>query len=772
MNTNRLLRLQCEVRGVVQGVGFRPFVYRLAKKLALNGWVKNTSGNVTIQVEGSPDRVQQFVHSLKQEAPPVASIQTLNTKTIPVEKDTDFAILESTPVSGEYQPVSADIAICRDCLSEIFEPHNRRHLYPFTNCTNCGPRFTIIKQMPYDRAMTTMQPFTMCSACQAEYDNPLDRRFHAQPNACSVCGPALNLLQNDGKILQSHNVLEKAAELIKQGFIIAIKGIGGYQLACDATNEEVVLKLRTRKKRPGKPFALMMASIDEIKIHCLVSNDEETLLLCPQAPIVLLAWNHMLSNISSAVAQNYKHLGVMLPPTPLHHILLDYARLPLVMTSGNLSEEPICKDNDEALNRLGNIADYLVSHNREIHSQYDDSVYFMFKGSPRPLRRARGYAPSPVVLPNTSSTQILACGAEENNTFCLVKDNYAFISQHIGDMDNEETFDHFENTIDIYKNLFSISPKVVACDLHPDYMSTHYAEGLAKKDDLLVVPVQHHHAHIVSCMVENGITDKVIGVAFDGTGYGEDGNLWGGEFLVCDYYKSQRKGHLEYIPMPGGAAAIRNPYRMALGYLLTLLGSSIKPEILPAFSCIPAEEITVVKQQLKRQINSPLTSSAGRLFDAVSAMTGLTLKTNYKAQAAIELEMSAPNNVESYEPYPFTIVKINDSIIVNLKDLIQAVAVDASAGVSPQIISARFHRAVAEIILNTCGAIAQETGVRCVALSGGVFQNRLLLELAADCLESKGFKVISHRIVPCNDGGISLGQAVIADSIILKKRLV
>ncbi|MBU2535105.1 MAG: carbamoyltransferase HypF [Chloroflexi bacterium] len=758
---NSTERLYIEVRGIVQGVGFRPYVYRLAKNCHLNGWVRNTSGNVAIEIEGPEENVSQFLALLKERAPSAASVQDVTTEKLPVKGDIDFEIRKSQPEPGKYQPISPDLATCPECLEEVFDPVNRRYLYPFTNCTNCGPRFTIIRDIPYDRPLTTMNRFTMCPECQAEYDDPLDRRFHAQPNACPKCGPSLQLTDANGTPVPGKDPLHKAAELLHQGYIIAVKGLGGFQLACDATSQEVVARLRERKKRPGKPFALMMASIEEIKRHCYVSPEEAKLLLSPNAPIVLLRWRKNASNVTASAAENNKYLGVMLPYTPLHHILLHHAARPLVMTSGNLSEEPICQDNDEALHRLHGIADYFLLHNRDIRARYDDSVYLVERDKARAIRRARGYAPAPIHLPFKAS-QVLACGAEEKNTFCLTRDEYAFLSQHIGDMDNEETVEHFENTIDLYRQLFRVKPEIIAYDLHPEYLSTKYALKYATEKGLKTIGVQHHHAHIVGCLVENGFDGQVIGVAFDGVGYGTDGNLWGGEFLVCDWGNFERVAHLEYVPMPGGAAAIHKPYRMALGYIYALLGPETPLDSLPIMSELSAHEVDIVKTQLERRLNSPLTSGAGRLFDAVSALAGVRGQVDYEAQAAIELEMIAPDDVIRFEPYPFTI-EDDKPAVIKLPELVSAVVNDVRSGIEPGVVSARFHLTVARIILETCRLISQKSSLITVALSGGVFQNRLLLNLAVDALEREGFNVLTHGLVPCNDGGISLGQAVIAN---------
>ncbi len=755
-------RLRIEVKGIVQGVGFRPFVYRLARNLQLNGWVRNTSGNVAIEVEGPEEGVSQFPALLKEKAPPAARVQEVTTRKLPAKGESGFAIRKSQAEPGKYQPVSPDLATCPECLAEVFEPQNHRYLYPFTNCTNCGPRFTIIRDIPYDRPLTTMSRFTMCPECQAEYDDPLDRRFHAQPNACPKCGPSLQLTDLDGALLPGADPLREAADLLLQGYIVAVKGLGGFQLACDATNQKAVARLRERKRRPGKPLALMMASIAEIEKHCYVSPEEAELLLSPNAPIVLLKWRKDISNVTPLVAENNKYLGVMLPYTPLHHILLRYAARPLVMTSGNLSEEPICQDNDEALRRLHGIADYFLLHNRDIHARYDDSVYLVERDTARAIRRARGYAPSPIRLP-FRARQVLACGAEEKNTFCLTRDEYAFLSQHIGDMDNEETVEHFENTIDLYQRLFRVQPEALAHDLHPEYLSAKYALKYAAENGLKTIGIQHHHAHIVSCLVENNFREPAIGVAFDGVGYGSDGNLWGGEFLVGDWGSFERAAHLEYVPMPGGVAAIRKPYRMALGYIYSLLGPETPLDDLPIMSKIPAAEADIIKAQLERRLNSPLTSGAGRLFDAVSALAGVRGQVDYEAQAAIELEMLAPDDVAHFEPYPFAISGDEKPAVVKLKELISAVVKDVRNGVKPGLISARFHLTVARIILETCCLISRQSGRKTVALSGGVFQNRLLFHLAIDALEREGFQVLSHRVVPCNDGGISLGQAAIAN---------
>jgi hydrogenase maturation protein HypF len=751
-----------KVWGVVQGVGFRPFVYRLAHEHNLNGWVRNTSANVTIEVEGGEASLKSFMAALKTEAPPMARIEEVATSFHALVGYTSFEIRGSRPQKGKYQLVSPDIATCPDCLREVLSPGDRRYGYPFTNCTNCGPRFTIIEDIPYDRPQTTMAGFQMCPECQREYDDPSDRRFHAQPNACPRCGPRLELVDVGGRLIESQDVIKAASVLLKEGRIMAVRGLGGFQLACDATNETAVATLRRRKRRPAKPLAVMMATLEEITRHCGLSTEEERLLRSPQCPIVLLKWRRSASSVVATVAPNLKYLGVMLPYTPLHHLLLRETGRPLVMTSGNLSEEPIARDNDEALVRLRGIADYFLVHNRGISARYDDSVFMVVNKVPQPVRRARGYAPYPIFLPFRSK-QVLACGAEEKNTFCLTKDNHAFVSQHIGDMENEETLAHFENTIELYKRLFRIEPEVVAYDMHPEYLATKYARQVVSELGLPAVPVQHHHAHIASCLAEHKAKGPVIGVAFDGTGFGTDAAIWGGEFLLADYKDFQRLGHLEYVPLPGGAAAIKRPYRMALSYLYTLLDADFPLAGLP-LSGLDPEEVAVVKKQLARGINSPPTSSAGRLFDAVSALTGVRGIIDYEAQAAIELEMQAPDEIDRIEkrPYLFTVTTEQGVRVVRLGELISAVVRDVKNQVPVPLISLRFHQTVAEIITEVVRGIARETGVNEVALSGGVFQNRLLFRLTTAALKKAGLAVLSHRLVPCNDGGISLGQAAIA----------
>ena len=742
-------------------MGFRPFVYQLATKYNLKGWVCNTSEDVKIKIEGDAEAIEQFLLDLREQAPPRAHIEDITTTYCPATNYENFEIRHSVAEEGKYQLISPDIATCQDCLKEILTPSDRRYRYPFTNCTNCGPRFTIIKDIPYDRPLTTMNRFQMCRECQREYDDPLDRRFHAQPNACPRCGPKLELVDSQGNSVDSVDALTATSQLLREGKIIAIKGLGGFLLACDATNKAVVDRLRQRKKRPSKPLAIMVASIEEVKKHCYVSDEEAKLLTSPHSPIVLIKWKAS-SSVSPAVAPNLKYLGVMLPYTPLHHVLLRETGLPLVMTSGNLSEEPIAKDNDEAIRRLKGIADYFLIHNRDIYARYDDSVTIVERGITQLIRRARGYAPYPIHLP-FKSQQILGCGAEEKNTFCLTRDEYAFLSQHIGDMENLETMEQFEDNIALYQRLFRIEPKIITHDLHPEYLATKYAQELATKSDIRLVPVQHHHAHIVSGMVDNGIKTPVIGVALDGTGYGNDGNIWGGEFLVADYQRFTRMGHLEYLPLPGGTIAIKKPYRTAIGYILSLLGeTALKPD-LPFLKQVDSVEIDIIKKLIEKKINSPLTSSCGRLFDAVSALLGIRGEIDYEAQAAIELEMLAYNAEDENDGYPFSIIEQDGISVVKLQNLFSAIISDLQSNTTKAIIAAKFHNTIAQMTKRLCQVISNKTSITQVVLSGGVFQNRLLLRKAVSLLEASGFSVFTHQQVPCNDGGISLGQAVIAN---------
>jgi hydrogenase maturation protein HypF len=740
------------VRGVVQGVGFRPFVYQLAMNNHLKGHVFNTSGDVTITLQGVKGDIESFISQLKESPPPQSRIESISLEEQPVEGFQGFEIRESRIKENEYQLVSPDIATCRFCLSEIFNPSDRRYQYPFTNCTNCGPRFTIIENMPYDRRNTTMRSFTMCPECRQEYDDPNDRRFHAQPNACPVCGPSLQLTDPSGNNFPG-DPLTAAADLLKQGRILAIKGLGGFLLACDATDDRAVAFLR-------KPFAVMVSDLDDAKRYCDISREEEWLLISTQSPVVLLKSKASSKGFSSQVAPNTIYMGIMLPYTPLHHLLLEKTARPLVMTSGNISEEPIAADNEEALKRLSGIADYFLIHNRDIYSRYDDSVTMVVNNRTQIIRRARGFAPYPIHLTYISAS-ILACGAEVKNSFCLTREAHAFLSQHIGDLENLETLEHFEDTIRLYKRIFHIEPEVIAYDMHPDYLSTQYALDLVKTAGLKGIPVQHHHAHIISCMADNRVSEPVIGVAFDGTGYGEDGTIWGGEFLLADYSGFKRLSHFEYVPLPGGKASVERPYRMALSYLLKTFGDEAFNFDLPFLKGIDREEMDLIRTQIERRINTPDTSSCGRLFDAVSALLNIRKETDYEGQAAVELE--AISDIDVDKGYSFEIMERNGFKVVCFDRMFRSIIEDIKNNIPVSFIAGKFHRTVADVILAVCRRLVEENNINRVALSGGVFQNRLLLELAVKSLEAEGVNVLMHHNVPANDGGIALGQAVIGN---------
>jgi hydrogenase maturation protein HypF len=752
------------ISGIVQGVGFRPFVYNLAIGFDLAGWVRNTSAGVDIEVDGSKETLEAFVRALRDEAPALARIDEFTASYHTPNGFEEFEILHSEAIPEAFQPISPDVAICADCLRELFDSRDRRYRYPFINCTNCGPRFTIIKDIPYDRPKTTMAQFELCTDCAREYADPTDRRFHAQPVACPVCGPQVWLEReepanrNHPALHGNEAIVETRAALVK-GEIVAIKGLGGFHLACDATNPISVLELRRRKLRVDKPFAVMLLDIGTIEKHCYANATEQELLKSPARPIVLLR-RRPQSNIAKEVAPGQDWIGVMLPYTPLHFLLLDKSgEFPeaLVMTSGNVSEEPIATDNQEARQRLASLADGFLMHDREIYIRCDDSVVRVHDGQIYPIRRSRGYAPFPVRLP-WQSAPLLAAGAELKNTFCITHSNYAFLSQHIGDMENYETLKSFERGVEYFERIFRVKPEAIVHDLHPNYLATRYALERAEREHLPLVGVQHHHAHIAACMAEHGLDGSrpVIGVAFDGTGYGEDGAIWGGEFLIADYKNYQRAMHLEYFPLPGGDAAIKHPARIALA-LLWSLGFEWDVKLAPVYEFSAEDRITLLTQ-LERKINSPLTSSMGRLFDAAAALAGVRQKVNYEAQAAIEFE-SLVDETEK-EAYPF----ILNQTKVTVRNAFERLIADVLSGVRINIIAARFHNGLAHMVSTATLRLRSETGINEVVLSGGVWQNITLLGRTLSLLQNEGFQVYIHREVPANDGGLSLGQAVIAAS--------
>jgi hydrogenase maturation protein HypF len=744
-------RKAIEITGIVQGIGYRPFVYNLALALSIRGWVLNNESGVLIEAEGDDGALERFIEGLTALAPPLARIETLKANPLEPQGYSHFEIRQSKGASEGFTLISPDVATCDACLAELLSPGNFRYRYPFINCTLCGPRFTIIKDIPYDRHKTTMVPFTLCPACRKEYENPVDRRFHAQPNACPACGPSLRLLDRKGETLPG-DALDKTLDLLLQGSIVAVKGIGGFHLVCNAENHGSVSLLRSRKFREDKPFAVMCRDLEEVRAHCHVREEEERLLCSPERPIVLLD-RKKDSSIAPSVAPFQKTLGVMLPYSPLHHLLLHGPLKSLVMTSGNVSDEPIAYKNEEAYRRLSEIADFFLLHNRDIHMRCDDSVIRVFQDRPYVLRRSRGYVPFPIKL-SFDLEMILACGAELKNTFALSRGPYVFVSHHIGDLENMETLLSFEQGIEHFKNLFSIEPKAVAYDLHPDYLSTKHALSLA---GIIKVGVQHHHAHVVSAMAENGLDGEVIGVALDGTGFGSDGTIWGGEFLRADLRDFKREAHLQQVPMPGGSMAIKEPWRMAFAYLLEAFGD--KAMELDWTKRRDPQKCGVLKKMMGKKVNSPLTSSMGRLFDGVSSLLSVRDTVNYEGQAAIELEMAADPGVK--EEYPFEIRETQGPMIIDPTGIVREIVGDLIRGDTPSRISGKFHRTVARLVVETCRRIRLDSGLDRVVLSGGVFQNILLLALVFDGLKEADFRVYTHHLVPTNDGGISLGQAVI-----------
>lgn len=734
-------RTSVRVEGVVQGVGFRPFVHSLAARLGLSGHVGNDAAGVFAEAEGAEADVAKFVCALTSEAPPLAIVDRVTATAVPLTGCSGFEILPSPQGGIATTLVSADSATCDDCLAELTDPRDRRFQYPFINCTNCGPRFTIVRDVPYDRPLTTMGTFTMCPECAAEYDDPRDRRFHAQPLCCPSCGPELQLGDRYGA-----SAADEAIRLLRQGCVLAVKGLGGYHLAVDATNEKAVASLRNRKHREDKPFAIMVRDLADAHAVCTLDDAAEAALRDRRRQIVLLP-RKPDAPVAPAIAPGIQNLGVMLPYTPLHHLLLNGAARPLVMTSANVSDEPIVYRDQDARSRLHGIADEFLTHNRPIHVRTDDSVVRIFRDRVRVQRRSRGYAPEPISVRQQFPRHVLACGAELKNTFCLAKNRHAFMSHHIGDLENYETMRSFTEGIAHFSRLFDIEPQVIVHDLHPEYLSTKYA---IRHDGVDLLGVQHHHAHIASCLADNDEAGPVIGVAFDGTGYGTDHTIWGGEFLIADLTQFQRRGWLEPVPMPGGAAAIKQPWRMAAAYL--------GDEDLEVARRNESGWSAVVSMA-RCGTNSPLTSSAGRVFDAVAALLGVRDSVNYEGQAAVEMEQIADAAETGF--YPASITG-TEQLVVSSSDLILSCMDEFKSGVPREIIAARFHHSVAEAITRTCARLRSQTGIHTAALSGGVFQNQLLLNRTMDRLEAEGLRVLTHSRVPANDGGISLGQAVIA----------
>lgn len=752
------------VTGVVQGVGFRPCVYRIAQRLSLVGSVQNTSQGVAIEIEGSEEAVASFEPLLWAELPPLARIEAIQSERLPSTKDREFVILGSEANGVTLPWVPADIAVCDLCVEDTTDPQNRRFEYPFTNCTNCGPRYSIVLDLPYDRAQTTMAGFTMCDACRVEYENPSDRRFHAQPNACPDCGPHLWATDACGKRLPvsgTKAILAAVVNLLRSGGIVAWKGLGGYQLACDAGNETAVRELRRRKHRNEKPFAVMMHDLAAAEKLCFLSPDDRKLLTGVAKPIVLLHRREH-AQLADSVAPGSSTLGVMLPCTPMHELLfrtLDATcgvGTALVMTSGNLSEEPIAIDDDEAQAKLKAVADLFVQHNRPIHTRVDDSVSRVWNGREVVIRRARGYAPTPLRIAQNGPA-LLACGAQQKNTLCLARSGYAILSQHLGDLDNYETLIFFEQTLERMKRLFGITPEAVVHDLHPGYLSTQFAQtlGLAK------IAVQHHHAHIASCMAEHKMTGPVVGLAWDGTGFGTDGTVWGGEFLVADFKGFDRVGHLRPIPLAGGDRAVREPWRVAHAYLRDAF-DNVLPRGIRWQNSVPESSVRMLDVLLDKGIQTIETSSCGRLFDAVASLIGLHQVVSFEGQAAMALEAISGSADEIYD----FAIEGGAPFQVDMRPMVRQIVHDVEGGRPPSGSAARFHNTLVAAAAKACDRIRIETGLQRVCLSGGCFQNMRLLRGCVRALEAGGFEVFFQQQIPCNDGGIALGQAAIANELL------
>ncbi|MCK9612483.1 MAG: carbamoyltransferase HypF [Bacteroidales bacterium] len=736
-----------KIKGLVQGVGFRPFVYRLAKQYNLSGSVENRNDGVCIKINCNEFTLNNIVKELKNNAPQASQIDVISVAESQFKDFNDFTILKSRSISDEITDISPDIAVCGECLKDMTKQANRID-YPFINCTNCGPRFTIIQNIPYDREKTTMRPFDMCPQCRKEYTDILDRRFHAQPVACSICGPEYTLHIGNEKVNGINEILSKLSDLILSKKIVAIKGMGGYFIACDAQCEETVARLRKLKNREGKPFAVMFSTIDTLHDFAFVNEHEKKVLLSFRRPVVLLKQK---KNLASSVNVGFDTLGCILPYMPVHYLLFQHLPIPaIVLTSGNISDEPIITNDDEALEKLNCITDATLTYNREIYNRNDDSVVFVTNNQERIIRRSRGYVPRPINT-NHYLEGILAAGAELTNCFAIGKGNKAILSQHIGDLKNFETYEFYCETMERFRKLFLFEPKVVTCDLHSNYLSTKYA----KETKLPLIQVQHHHAHIVACMAENVIDEKVIGIAMDGTGYGEDGNIWGSEFLICDLNNFKRYTHFDYMPMPGGDKATEEPWRMAVSYLHSYFGKEFLYYELEFLKNIDTNSVEMVCEAINKKINCPLSSGSGRLFDAVAALINICTHSKFHAEAPMRLESIIDSNCR--DSYSFS---INKTIV--FKDTFLQIIEDLKQKISPSVISAKFHNTIVNIVLETVIKIRNDLGINRIALSGGTFQNKFLSENIENKLAASGFEVFIHTKVPSNDGGIALGQIVVA----------
>ena len=737
--------LKIHLTGAVQGVGFRPFVYNTAKKFSLNGYVINDTHGVIIEVEGEERNINRFLISLQTEKPPLAHIFSQEIQELPLKGFTDFKIRKSKHRGKKEVFILPDISVCDECLKELDDPKNRRYRYPFINCTNCGPRFSIIEKLPYDRPNTTMKQFRMCPECEREYKDPEDRRFHAQPNACPVCGPHITLYSSDKKfITQKEEALEKTVRLLKEGKIIAVKGVGGFHLVCDATNNHALKKLRERKKRGEKPFAVMFRDINQIKEYAEITDFEEAVILSPERPVVIVR-SKKGTDLSPEVAPSLDRIGIFLPYSPLHYLLLNDYKKPLVMTSANLSDEPIVKDNDQAFEKLSVFTDYILVHNRKIKNRVDDSVVRVIDKRISFIRRSRGYAPLPVKLPFKLKRKVLAVGGHQKNTIAVGFDDKAFLSQHIGDLQTFDACRNFEEVIESFLSLYDFKPDVVVCDLHPSYFSTKWAKDFSQKNGVSLVQVQHHYSHALSLMAENQIKERIFAVSWDGTGYGDDGNLWGGEFLVCGYEGYERVSHFDYFRLIGGEKAVKEPKRVAISVLFSIFGKNI-PDT-PCLKAFKEKEIDILYKMWEKGLNSPFSSSAGRLFDAVASILGIRQILSYEGQSGMIMENFYDWNVKDF--YPFEIDNT-----VSWKPIFEEMIKDIS-DVSVKV--SRFINTLAEVVIR----VYKEKGEGLkIGLTGGVFQNRFLTEKIIRLCEKEKISVVTHKKVPPNDGGISLGQLV------------
>lgn len=754
------VRKVIEIKGIVQGVGFRPFIYNLARKRNLKGWVNNTANGVVIDIEGEKDNINDFIMQIKNNPPLLSKINKILIKNKEIFNYYDFKIKQSNISIKPSTYISPDYCICNDCKNEIFDKNNRRYRYAFTNCTNCGPRFSIIQQLPYDRKATTMDEFTMCKECKDEYEDPKNRRFHAQPNACSKCGPQLWIENNCGNIVDIEvkfkDSIDKVLQLIKHGSILAVKGIGGFNLVCNAKDKEAIEKLRKRKARPTKPLAVMMKDLDTVKKYCSISDEEANILNSNRRPILLLE-KLKACNLPDVLAPYNKRLGVMLPYTPMHYLMFDRDIDVLIMTSANISGEPMVYKNEEARVKLSDIVDYYLIHNRDINMPIDDSVSIFLKGKERLIRNGRGYAPK--VINYETKKEILALGTELKDTISLSNKKDVFISEYIGDLRNESTMNTLENAIKYFTKVYNIIPKVVVYDMHPQFDY----RNIKIQDNIEVIEVQHHHAHIVSCMAENNIKEEVIGIAFDGTGYGSDNRIWGGEFLICDRKISKRCGHLEYFNLVSGESAVNEPWRIAVSLLYKVFNENYE-EYLPDH--IKKKNYKIIKQLINRNINSPETSSMGRFFDGVSALIGFGGKVSFEGEAAIYMQNICNEDISDF--YRYEIKENDEGFVLGINNIIINIMQDIHRNLDKSIIARKFHNTIIESTVDLSLRLREKYNINSVALSGGVFQNEILFNGICEKFKRYSFNIYTHSEIPCNDSGISLGQVVIANEIISK----